>query len=188
MRTLFKSAFGLFACSVLFGAPTASATTYQVPPTLANSFEITGTITTNDATLGVLSTANITDWNLTVEFSTTNIQTLTPSDSTRTVTGTALSATATQLLFNFSAPLPSNSLEFDSTTTPSFGVKWESFGDGKGEVLAFDNTASEFTTGITGNLPIATTPLPAALPLFATGLGALGLLGWRRKRKAQTIG
>jgi hypothetical protein len=28
------------------------------------------------------------------------------------------------------------------------------------------------------------TPLPAALPLFATGLGALGLLGWRRKRKA----
>src|SRR5664280_2922903 len=25
------------------------------------------------------------------------------------------------------------------------------------------------------------TPLPAALPLFATGLGALGLLGWRRK-------
>ena len=26
-------------------------------------------------------------------------------------------------------------------------------------------------------------PLPSALPLFATGLGALGLLGWRRKRK-----
>jgi hypothetical protein len=30
----------------------------------------------------------------------------------------------------------------------------------------------------------ATTPIPAALPLFASGLGALGLLGWRRKRKA----
>jgi PEP-CTERM motif len=29
------------------------------------------------------------------------------------------------------------------------------------------------------------TPLPATLPLFATGLGGLGLLGWRRKRKAQ---
>ena len=28
------------------------------------------------------------------------------------------------------------------------------------------------------------TPLPAALPLFATGLGAIGLFGWRRKRKA----
>ena len=27
-------------------------------------------------------------------------------------------------------------------------------------------------------------PLPATLPLFATGLAGLGLLGWRRKRKA----
>ena len=27
-------------------------------------------------------------------------------------------------------------------------------------------------------------PVPAALPLLASGLGGLGLLGWRRKRKA----
>ena len=54
-------------------------------------------------------------------------------------------------------------------------------------------------TGITGNtgpvgavvctncgpVPGGELPLPAALPLFATGLGALGLLGWRKKRKAQ---
>jgi hypothetical protein len=31
----------------------------------------------------------------------------------------------------------------------------------------------------------AATPLPASLQLFASGLGALGLLGWRRKRKDQ---
>jgi hypothetical protein len=36
-----------------------------------------------------------------------------------------------------------------------------------------------------GRISTSETPLPAALPLFATGLGALGLLGWRRKRKAQ---
>ena len=30
-----------------------------------------------------------------------------------------------------------------------------------------------------------TVPLPGALPLFASGLAGLGLLGWRRKRKAQ---
>lgn len=31
--------------------------------------------------------------------------------------------------------------------------------------------------------PVSATPLPGALPLFAGGLGAMGLLGWRRKRK-----
>ena len=31
---------------------------------------------------------------------------------------------------------------------------------------------------------VSDVPLPAALPLFATGLGALGLLGWRRRRKS----
>jgi hypothetical protein len=48
----------------------------------------------------------------------------------------------------------------------------------------FDNLA----TGGVGSTDTITaqlaTPLPAALPLFATGLGAMGLLGWRRKRKA----
>jgi hypothetical protein len=41
------------------------------------------------------------------------------------------------------------------------------------------------TFSATGETPA--TPLPAALPLFATGLGALGLLGWRRKRKARVF-
>jgi hypothetical protein len=41
--------------------------------------------------------------------------------------------------------------------------------------------------GITDLTVSAATPLPAALPLFATGLGGLGLLGWRRKRKAQAV-
>jgi hypothetical protein len=45
---------------------------------------------------------------------------------------------------------------------------------------------ADFITAGSLDLP-ATTPLPAALPLFATGLGGLGLLGWRRKRKAQAV-
>jgi hypothetical protein len=46
-------------------------------------------------------------------------------------------------------------------------------------------SVSAATGPVTGSADPATTPLPAALPLFASGLGALGLLGWRRKRKAQ---
>jgi hypothetical protein len=43
-----------------------------------------------------------------------------------------------------------------------------------------------FSAGI-DNGPVSNTPLPVTLPLFASGLGALGLLGWRRKRKAQAL-
>jgi hypothetical protein len=42
-----------------------------------------------------------------------------------------------------------------------------------------------FTTSL--QIGTVTTPLPTALPLFATGLGALGLLGWRRKKKAAAV-
>ena len=31
--------------------------------------------------------------------------------------------------------------------------------------------------------PVSATPLPAAMPLFATGLGLVGMFGWRRRRK-----
>ena len=58
----------------------------------------------------------------------------------------------------------------------------ESFSNGTGvtQINIIDQSAITFAP-VT---PVATTPLPAALPLFATGLGALGLFGWRRKRKA----
>jgi uncharacterized protein (TIGR03118 family) len=56
------------------------------------------------------------------------------------------------------------------------------FGNGN----SFSSNALLFTAGdgVFGEIVAAATPLPAALPLFATGLGALGLLGWRKKKKA----
>jgi plastocyanin len=50
----------------------------------------------------------------------------------------------------------------------------------------FDAVTGHAEEGAFGSitvLPAATTPLPAALSLFASGLGALGFFGWRRKRK-----
>jgi PEP-CTERM motif len=59
-----------------------------------------------------------------------------------------------------------------------------------GSYIATLHLSSLVLTGATGETvpfsltaDITPTPLPAALPLFASGLGALGLFGWRRKRK-----
>jgi prepilin-type processing-associated H-X9-DG protein len=60
-------------------------------------------------------------------------------------------------------------------------------------VVAGDGSARTFTDAVIftdhGNAPlsVAATPLPASLPFFVTGLGALGLLGWRRKKKAAAL-
>jgi hypothetical protein len=57
----------------------------------------------------------------------------------------------------------------------------------------FGTGLSNFDEGVITNstnlafTAVAETPLPAALPLFATGIGGLGLLGWRRKKKAAAL-
>ena len=57
----------------------------------------------------------------------------------------------------------------------------------------FDGNVDAFTIGLIAG-PTTTydfeatspVPLPAALPLVISGLGGMGLLGWRRKRKTAT--
>jgi uncharacterized protein (TIGR03118 family) len=63
------------------------------------------------------------------------------------------------------------------------------FGSGQGmngdsNTLFFTDGINMEADGLFGAIDPAT-PLPASLPLFATGLGVLGLLGWRRKRKVR---
>jgi len=57
-----------------------------------------------------------------------------------------------------------------------------------GEVIDFgDTTPGHIPISATLDVTAAATPLPAALPLFASGIGALGLFGWRRKRKTAAL-
>jgi hypothetical protein len=62
-------------------------------------------------------------------------------------------------------------LAVNRTASVSGAVVWTGNETGQGLTLVYDYTP--------------TTPLPATLPLLATGIGGLGLLGWRRKRKAR---
>ncbi len=57
---------------------------------------------------------------------------------------------------------------------------------GTGHLFIDVLTAGESLTFTSGHnyATNAVTPIPAALPLFVSGLGVLGVLGWRRKKRA----
>lgn len=69
---------------------------------------------------------------------------------------------------------------FDWTSAASVLMATTGYGAAYGQ--GFDAVTAAQYAGF-----ISATPLPATLPLFASGFGALGLLGWRRKRKAQAL-
>ena len=57
--------------------------------------------------------------------------------------------------------------------------------DGEHGIIQFGEVfqGSAYFVGGFFTSSVETTPLPAALPLFVSGLGAIGILGWRRKKK-----
>ncbi len=86
-----------------------------------------------------------------------------------------------------------------NVTGGSFGESvLTSITDNAGGLLASGVTDVNFVFGTTITSPfrssalveidafseVQAVPLPAALPLFGTGLGILGFIGWRRRRKA----
>ncbi|MDH3194914.1 MAG: hypothetical protein OEL78_01225 [Hyphomicrobiales bacterium] len=94
--------------------------------------------------------------------------------------GTVIGGTVLEILIDsISADILSDTEALASLTTLSAAVDYQ------GEVFDVDSSfflgAYSFDLTLAGVNPV---PLPAALPLFGAGLGMLGFLGWKRRRKA----
>jgi hypothetical protein len=76
--------------------------------------------------------------------------------------------------------LPTNSAIVELTDS---NTSWEALDliDGNFVPVGFIGSPDIVFSAV--GVQLTLTPLPATLPLLATGLGALGLLGWRRKRE-----
>jgi hypothetical protein len=79
-----------------------------------------------------------------------------------------------------------NDLFPPSNCNPSVGCSTQDlwnldFFNGSNNHTNFSSDGS--TAGVWDNPTLAATPIPATLPLFASGFAGLGLIGWRSKRK-----
>jgi len=81
---------------------------------------------------------------------------------------------------NYASPASRSRLDltFNFTTILSGSISWPLECTVVGPTVCVGGTTANI---VSGSLTPVATPLPGALPLFATGLGALGLLAWRRK-------
>ena len=99
----FHLASALSAILLLVGVVAASPITYSVNRTIAAG-SVTGTIQT-DGTIGVLTAANVIDWNLTLNDGTNTFVLTGPASGNNShvfITGSDVTATAANLSFNFS--------------------------------------------------------------------------------------
>jgi len=172
----FLAVLALTQC--LCGAQFARASVICTYTYTGNDFEFaTPPYTTSDRITGSITLANPLGDNL-------NGASVAPSafsffDGVQTVSSSNFSGDAfqfwtdgtgsiTQWLTLVWGPDPNDSIQSANTT-------------GDVEDIGFIHSTSGIRNSDPGSW--AVTPLPATLPLFASGLGALGLLGWRQRRK-----
>lgn len=189
IATFIATAF--IACSV----SAANAGVFNVNRSVGTA-SVTGTITTNGI-LGVLGTGDITDWNLLLAVGVNNFTLLGPlsgSNSGLLVSGSALSATSTDLLFDFGAtgfalfqnPSIGSSQNWWCVEGPSSGCT--PYGLGESVQLGTypsgpHDTQVYRTSQVIGTTSITQVPEPFTLSLF--GAGVAGAVALRRRKAAK---
>src|SRR6516225_1177384 len=195
-------AFAAAASLVLFGS-VAQASTANITITVDENGNGSATIVTNSGTSissvasslapdsGPGGLASVLTYNLsTLGVSVTAGDVLVVEPETALV-GDVLRFNAPSSLLFYSRTPPVDSLAETTTPPGSFYTNQITLTEGLNGALLYAPTMNEpgFSTDAVLTYDFVSdsvaTPLPTALPLFATGVGALGLLGWRRRRKAQ---
>ena len=164
-------AFAFLALTLASGPATADVVTFSVSGTFGNGAAfLPGSILTMDTTAGTFSNSD-----------------LLVSAGSNSPANTFTDANINQ---NGGSQTPFDWLLADGTDLTMFNgpTEFQGFSPSGGTVglvtyfgtWGFSNGSTNTELTLT---PLAT-PLPGALPLFASGTALLGFLGWRRKRKA----
>jgi hypothetical protein len=193
MVKLFKVSSGVAAAILLSAAALASsasaAVIYNVNQAVGGG-KVTGTIAT-DGTVGVLGASNFTSWNLKLDGVGASYQ-LDQSNSLVDVSGPNLSATPTQLLFNFDAP-PNGYLLFQLTADHLTGRHYYCAASNLGTCYQGQTVTPESILdpsvqmqGFSGSRVIgevAPVPEPAVWSMMILGMAGMGGV-LRRRRQA----
>ena len=183
--TLGKSLLPALMLTLLATAASAGPITYTGNRTVGN---VTVNISiTTDGTIGALANVNYLDFTI-VLTSGLNSQTLNPSNSFNKNSDFALTATATNLSFDFGAPvilLLQNRSNSAAYSIQGNAVSFDFSGPAEG-VIFFGNNPNQRRAG-SGILVIATAPTTSAAPEPASiGLTLLGLSSVFLLRKRRT--
>ena len=172
IRAFFLSA-GLAVLA--FCTPADASIVYVVNDT-TGTLSVTGTITT-DGVIGVVHAADITGFSLNLTGAPT---TLTQANSSWNLTGTALTATSTQLLFNFNDNVSGADFLVNGMTAAS--EIFDNYFDT--QVLIVGSTFE--VSPRTGNdviAAVAAVPEPSTWAMLILGFVGIGFMAYRRKAK-----